>query len=390
MSAANFVVGMGAFVGIGLVVPIANDLALTTSQTGIMFVAYAITYAILSPILSVTTQSIDRRSLMCIGMIVLAVANLATALSTGLVQLCLTRAMAGAGAALITPIAAVITARTSINSQSSIDSQSDIQPQSATPPQYGRDLALVFAGVPIAQVLGVPLGSYLGHTFGWQLSFWLVSGLSLPITLLLWRHVPQIVDTTPTNGLAHLRQVGRNPRHMILVAFSVFYLGALYTIFTYIGPLLETTMGFGRNGVTAVLAIGGIGAVAGNFFGGIISDHFGPMRSLLSLCAVQMCLLIWFSFLPVPLAALYVLIFFWAFFGWASTAAQQSRLMAQSRTHGPVLIALNAGSAYLAAALGAAVGSASIALFGQLSLGWVSAIIMGLALLSILVSQRVR
>lgn len=350
LSVANFVIGMGAFVVIGILTPMAEAFGMTPAMAGSLMVVYAAVYAVASPLLVSATGQIGRRRVLAIAMTLFALAALLSALAPNVPVLFAARVLAAASAGMVTPVAAAVAAGLS------------------PPGKQGAALSLVFLGFSLSQVIGVPLGSFLAYTFGWRVAFWLVVALALPCAALIWLRVPAGLHFAPV-GLRDLTRVLGNARLMLAVGFTTVFLSGSYVVFTYIAPLLETTMGFGRDGITATLTLAGLGAVAGSLMGGTLADRIGAQRTLALLCLAQMAIMPVFSALPLPVWGLLTLAAVWSLFGWSFMPAQQVRLIARAPEQANVLLALNAGGVYLGAALGSAIGGVLIARSGLGALG---------------------
>jgi len=368
LSASNFVIGMGAFVLIGLVTPIAGDMDLSPPRVGAAMTTYAIAYALLSPFLVSLTGALGRRRVLALAMTIFAGGNLLTALAPTEFVLHLSRVVAAAGAGMFTPVTSSVAA-------------------ALAPPQArGRALANVIVGLTVAQVLGVPVGSFVGYTFGWRAGFLIVVALALPCLWLIWTRVPKGLEVAP----ASLRQLGRTLLDgpvILAVLFTASFLGSVYVLYTYLAPLLEQTMGFGRNGVTAALVVFGLGAVMGNILGGRMTDRLGPVRTLVILSSAQILVMPVFSLLPVPAPALFALLLVWSIFGWSFMAGQQVRIIGLNPGAASVILSLNAAAIYVGAALGSAVGASVLGGFGIGALGLAAGLCAVVPLLHVLVSR---
>ncbi len=368
LSAANFVIGMGAFVLIGMLTPISEGLGISPARTGWIMTTYALAYAVLSPVLVSLTGQLGRRRLLTFALSAFAFANLLSALAVSETMLHAARVLAAAGAGLLTPVTAAVAAGLSREEE------------------RGRVLAAVFFGLTLAQVLGVPVGSWIAYTFGWRVAFAVVFLLALPVIGLIWRVVPA--------GLAFqvvsLRDLGRPVRNgptMLAVLFTTTFLGGIYVVYTYLAPLLEDTMGYGRDGVTLVLVVFGLGAVGGNILGGWLTDRIGPFRTILFLACMQALTMPLMSLLPVSDLLMFVIAGTWSVFGWSFMAAQQVRIIGFSPQSAPVVLALNAAAIYVGAAIGSAIGSAIISAYGLIALGVAGGCVAVLAVLHICVSE---
>lgn len=350
LSAGNFVIGMGAFVIIGVLGPLADDLSLSSGRAGWLITSYAVSYAIFSPLLVSATGRVGRRRVMAGALAVFAVANAACALAPSELPLHLSRIVAAAGAGCFTPVTSAVAARL------------------APPERRAQALAAVLFGITLAQVAGVPAGSWIAYTFGWRAAVWIVAALSVPAAVAIWVIVPAGLSFTPVSP----RDLGRvlgSARTMLAVMFTTTFLGAIFVVYSYLGPLLERQMGYGRNGISAVLVVYGVGAVAGNLAGGWVADRIGPMATLLMLTGIQALTMPLFALLPLADAALVALVVFWSLVGWSFGAAQQVRLISLAPDSASVVLALNAAAIYVGAAVGSAIGGGVLDAFGPAALG---------------------
>jgi DHA1 family inner membrane transport protein len=369
LSFGNFVIGMGAFLVIGTLVPIAQGLGLSKSEAGLVMTAYAIAYAIASPVLVALTGTVPRRTILGVGMAIFTLAAIACALAPNAGSLYAARALAAVGAGLFTPSAAAVAVA------------------AVAPETRGKALSTVFFGLTLAQVLGVPVGSWAGYTFGWPAAFWLVAGLGIVATIATWRAVPTGVAFQPTS-LKVLGQTLTDGLATAALLFSVSFLGAIYVVYTYLGALLEAKLGLGRDGVTLMLAIYGVGAVAGNWLAGRLVDRFGPYRSLMLCVTAQAILMPIVTFTPYGFWAGAVLALVWSASGWSFMTAQQVRLVSLRPQAQGVMLALNAAGIYVAAALGSAIGGAVLSVTGLEMLGLAGGAAMLIAGLLLWATER--
>ncbi|MEL6463971.1 MAG: MFS transporter [Pseudomonadota bacterium] len=369
LSSCNFLIGMGVFVIVGVLEPLGVAFDISAASAGALMTVYAMAYAVLSPVLVSITGSVGRRRVMALGLTLFMVAALLSAVAQSMIVLGFARVLAAAGAGLFTPVAAAVAA--------------GLYPAE----QRARVLAAVFFGLSLAQVVGVPMGSWVGYTFGWRWAFWLVVGFGLPCIALVWVIVPRGLSFQPVS-LRDLSGALRNGRMMFAVLFTATFLASVNVLYTYLAPLLSETMGYGRDGITLVLAVFGGGAVIGNILGGILADGIGWRRTLILLCSFQACLMPAFSLLPLPDVWLLALAFAWAVWGWSFMAGQQLRLIGLAGPQAPVILALNAAAIYVGIAIGSAIGGLAILGFGLISVGLVAGGVAVLALLHITLSAK--
>lgn len=369
LSIGNFVVGMGAFVVIGVLVPIAGDLRLDTAAAGWVMTAYALAYAVASPILTALTGRIDRRTVLLTGFVLFIIGSLLCALAATAPMLYAGRALAAAGAGLYTPGAAAVALA------------------SAPPEQRGKVLATVFAGLTLAQVIGVPAGAWLGYTFGWRTAFFAVVGLGVVVTAILAWRLPVGIRVAPAS-LASLGRVLAAPSLSLAILFTGTFLGGIYVVYTYLAPLVEAKLAAGRTEVTIMLTLFGLGAVVGNVLGGALTDRIGPSRTLLLLCVMQIVMMPIVTLLPYGLWLGALVFFTWSVFGWSFMVPQQARIVSISPADAQVILALNSAVIYLAASVGSLIGGAVLSSQGLTALGPAGAAIMAFAIVHLIGSDR--
>lgn len=357
---ANFVVGMGAFVVIGVLTPVASSFGITRSAAGGLMSIYAIVYAVASPILVALTGKFDRARLLTISLGVFLIGTLMAALAGSFDALLLARVPMAIGGALVTPVAASVGI-------------------SLLPPaQRGKALAVVFGGLTLAQAVGVPLGAWIGYAFGWRTAFWLVAAVTAIAGLALWTALPRGLSAQVTS-LSSLKAALQSRLLMVAVSFTALFIGALYVFYTYLAPFLESRLGLGRDGVSAMLLVFGCGAVVGNAMGGWLTDRIGPARTLSGLALSQCLWLPLLSLSHLPVWATGLLVGVWSVCSWSFMVPQQARLAALSPTLAPVLFALNAAAIYVGSSLGAWLGGQVLGRMGFEALGLVGAVVALLA-----------
>lgn len=369
LAIANFVVGMGAFVGIGILSPVAQNLSVPPSQAGWIMSAYALVYALSSPLLVAATGRVERATMLAWGMGLFALGAALAAFSPNLPTLLAARAVMALGGGLITPIALALAIAL------------------ATEAQRGKMLALVFGGLSMSQALGVPTGAWLAYAAGWRWVFAVVAVASLGVGLWLWRKVPRALDV-PVNTLASLGQVLGQPKLLVALAFTPLFICGIHTCFTYVGPYLESHFHLGRDGVTGVLLLAGLGAVVGNQMGGALNDRLGCTRTLALLGGAQLIFLPVLTLAGLPWWATALWVGLWASGGWAMPVPQQARLARLSPAYAPVLMSLNAAAIYVGSAVGATVGGQVLQGPGFEAMGPVGAGFIVLALISLSVVAR--
>lgn len=366
----NFAVGLGAFVVIGVLSPVAAHFGVSRADAGWLMTVYAIVYAVSSPLLVATTGHWSRGRVLAVGIgLFIAGAVLASA-ATAFGVLVAARVLMALGGGLLTPVAAAVAVI------------------GVEPSARGRALARVFGGLTLAQAAGVPVGAWLGYTFGWRSAFEAVAVVSTIAAVALWRTMPRDLHAAPTS-LASLRQVLASGRLMGAVGFTALFVGGLYVVYTYLAPLFETRWSLAGSGVSAMLLVFGLGAVVGNALGGWMTDRIGAVRTLLVLCAAQAVAMPLLTLAPMPVLAAAAVVAAWSVFAWSFMVAQQARLVALAPPLVPVLFALNAAAIYVGASVGSLAGGQVLSAAGVGALGPAGALLAVAAAASILLVARV-
>lgn len=334
----NFAVGVGAFVIIGILTPIANGLHISPAEAGLTLTLYALVYAIGSPILVALLGRTDRKTLLLIGLALYLGGSVASALSTSLAALLLSRIPVALGAGIYTPTAAGVAVAVS------------------EPQHRGRALATVFGGLPLAQALGVPISAWLGYRFGWQETFWAVGAVAALAVVLVMVVIPRGLPFQVTT-LRSFTTVFRDRVTSFALLFTALFLGAVYVLYTYFAAVIELSVGSNPEIRSFYFIVFGFGAVVGNAVGGYLTDRIGTVRTLTFLSIAQVVCLACFSLIPIAPVPLALLIAVWSICGWSFAVPQQARLVALAPHVQNLVLALNAACIYVGIALGSAAGS---------------------------------
>ncbi|HEX6362463.1 MAG TPA: MFS transporter [Albitalea sp.] len=364
----NLVIGTGAFVIGGILVPIGDALGVGVATAGQAMTAYALATAVLAPLALVATGGWPRRRALCASMGVFALGNALCALAPDFATLVAGRVLMGAGAFFTAASAGIAVAL-------------------VEPARRGRALSLVFLGISLSYVVGLPLGAWLGFRFGWRWPIALVAALSLAGVVALARLLPRDI-AAPGASFAGLRPLLAQPAVLLALSLTLLYFIAIFTVFAYIGPVLQALRPMSPEALSATLAAFGASGVVGTLAGGWANDHFGARRSL----AVQLTVL-GTTMVLLPLAqghhALVVAtLVTWGIAGFGMMAPQQSRLAALSPAQAPILLSLNTSMLYVGTAFGAAIGGAAAGHVGFERLSWVGAPFAAAGLATLWLSAR--
>ncbi|WP_394847619.1 MFS transporter [Pendulispora brunnea] len=343
-----FAIGSEGLVIAGILPVVGADLRVSVARAGQLVTAFSLAYAVTTPVLAVITAARRREVVLRIAMGAFAAANVVAAAAPTFAWLMAARVLLAMGAGLFMATAGAYAA------------------SSAPPAKRGRAIALVYMGVTVATVVGVPLGTVLGDRFGWRATFVGVAilaalacaGLCIPRT----PHPAQ-----PTASLSERVAVARRPDVVMALMTTMAFLAGQFSIYTYLSPLLQRVSGLSNNQIACVLMLFGAGGAAGNLLGGYAADRFAPRHVVRSLLGALVVLLTAISavaaWVPAPAstALLMVLVGAWGIVSWSFPPAQQVRLIQRVPHAVPVVLSLNSSAMYVGISLGAVFGSFAVA-----------------------------
>ena len=359
----NLIIGSGAFVIGGILSPIAQDLRISVPAAGQAMTAYALSTALLAPPMLLATGLWPRKRALLLALALFTLGNLLCALSSSFAMLIAGRVLMGLGA-VFTPIAAGIAVAL------------------VEPAQRGKALALTFLGMSLSYAIGVPLGSWLGLAYDWHTPIWLITGLSLLalIGAAIW--VPKNI-AAPGASFAGLPALLVRRDVLSVMLLTLAYFIAIFAVFSYIGPVLQTLTPMSREQQSLTLALFGLSGVVGTLVGGAANDRFGARHTLLVQLAVLGATMALLPLTQGSWTALMVTLMVWGTAGFGMMAPQQSRLAAIAPAQAPMLLSLNTSMLYLGTAAGAIVGGAFAARLGFAQLAWAGLpfVAFGLAIL---------
>jgi DHA1 family inner membrane transport protein len=369
LAVASFCIGTTEFVIMGLLPDIARDLAVTIPQAGLLVTGYALGVVVGAPVVAALVVAVPRKRAL-LGMVgVFVVGNLLCALAPNYGVLLGARVVTAFCHGAFFGIGSVVAA------------------QLVAPERRAQAIAAMFAGLTLANVLGVPFGTALGNAFGWRSTFWAVSGIGVIAAVAVAVWVPSRLAMSRPDLRAELRVVGR-PQVILAMAISVFASASLFSVFTYITPLLERVTRLTPAQVTIALLVFGVGLTAGNVLGGRLAD-WRLMPSLISAGVAVAVVLAAFAFTSRSSGAAYATMFVWGVLAFALVPLLQLRIVDEAAAAPNLASTLNQGAFNLGNALGAAIGSVAITAgvaYGDLP--WIGSGIALLALATAIASLR--
>lgn len=369
LALGNFAVGTGALTIAGVLPDIARDTGVSNAMSGHLVTMYAITYALAAPVLGSLTGRMDRRLLLVLAALVIAVSNAVGAMTTDFTVLMVMRLTAAIGAALFSP--AAIGLATSL----------------APPEKTASAIALVFGGFVISSVLGVPIGVWIGNLTDWQGSYWFVAIIAIAAALVVALTVPGGLKAQGSS-FAALGQVLRHRRLMLAISMGASQMAAQFVPYTFIALLLQRKAGIEPENMALAFMMFGASSVIANVIGGRASDRYGPQVTMLVTMTTLPIVLAMLDFLDFGMAAAVVLMAVWGAAGFGFAAAQQARLVELAPEHRGVVLSLHASSLYVGQAIGAPLAAWVLTGYGLDMLGYGGAVVAALSLATFLVSLR--
>jgi DHA1 family inner membrane transport protein len=319
-----------------------------------------------APLMTLTTSKVPRRTLLIALMGIFTVGNLLSALSTGYTSLLLARVL------------------TSFNHGAFFGVGSVVAASVVAPEKRAGAVAGMFLGLTIATIGGVPLATWVGETIGWRAAFFGIAGLGAIAMVSLRLALPVLPGAESGNMMAEIKVLGRGA---VLKALALTVLGssAMFTVFTYISPILRQQAHASTAFVTAMLVLYGIGMTIGNVWGGRAADR-APQRTLIvSLGLLAAILVVFAAVMQWPIAAA-AAILVWGFASFAIVPPLQMRVMEAAHDAPNLASAMNIGAFNLGNAIGAALGGAVISHdLGYPAVALAGAAMAGAALVMVLV-----
>ena len=348
----NFVIGTGVMIVGGTLNEISTGLRVSVPTAAELTSFGSLLMCVSAPLFAALVAGWDRRRLLTLSLVWYALLHLACAAAPSFSALLPLRVLAMLAPAIFTPQAAACIGLL------------------VPPEQRGRGITFVFLGWSVASVLGMPIGAYLGGTFGWNSAFAAVGVLALAGAAWVWRAVPDGVRPAALSRSAWGQAFG-SPALMTCVAVTVLYAAGQSVLFAYLAPYLRQKIGVSAAELSVLLMWFGGWGFAGNVMMSRHIDRLGAARSVLAgICVMALSLLLWPLGTTFALAAIVAVP--WALGCFATNSAQQARLVGIAPPLAAGSIALNSSAMYAGQAIGTASGGWLIVNTGTMDqLHWV-------------------
>ncbi|WP_457582599.1 MFS transporter [Ensifer canadensis] len=371
LTIAAYAIGTTEFVIVGLLPTVADDLNITLPLAGLIVSVYALGVTFGAPILTALTGRIERKPLLVGLMALFVIGNAAAALSPSYEPLLIARVISAFAHGVFFSVGSTIAA--------------DLVPED----RRASAIAMMFMGLTVAIVTGVPLGTWIGQTFGWRATFWAVTGLGVIALAAIAALLPNTLTKAPPARLIDQVRVLGSGRLLIVFAMTALGYGGTFVAFTFLAPILQEITGFSAGAVSLILVLYGVAIAIGNIAGGKIANR-DPVKALVGLFLAQAVVLVLFTFTTSSQALTLVTLASLGFLSFATVPGLQLYVVQLAKQHRPgavdVASALNIAAFNLGIAIGAWLGGVIVA--SSLGLGMTpmvgSILVVGALLLTLL------
>jgi DHA1 family inner membrane transport protein len=369
LALASFGIGTTEFVIMGLLPDVAADLQVTIPTAGLLVTGYALSVAFGSPFLAVATAKMDRHKALLVLIAVFILGNVLCALAPSYWLLM--------GARIVTALC-----------HGAFFGLGSVVAASLVPPnKKAQAIAMMFAGLTVANVLGVPFGTALGNAFGWRDTFWAVAviGCIAAAALAIW--LPRDIPVQQMRFVQEARSLA-NKQVILAMVISVLASASLFSVYTYIAPILLNVTRISPHAVTLMLLLFGAGLTLGNYIGGRLGD-WKLMPSVIAIFVVLVPTVALFNYTSASVYAAAVTIFVWGILVFALVSPLQMRVVNEASQAPNLAATLNQGAFNLGNATGAWIGEVVLTQgMPYAQLPWIGAAIATAALALTIVSFR--
>jgi len=367
LTLSAFAIGTTEFVIVGLVPTIAQDLSVSLPSAGLLVSLYALGVAIGAPVLTALTGRWPRKHVLLSVMTLFVIGNVLAWMAPSYGSLITARILTGLAHGVFFSIGSTIaTGLVSKDKEASA-------------------IAIMFTGLTVALVTGVPLGTWIGQNFGWRATFMVVAVLGfialIGSALLIPKNLKQSAPARISQQLSVLTQ----PRLLLVYAMTAVGYGGTFTAFTYLAPILQQVSGFDASTVGLIMLVYGVSVAFGNIWGGRLADRLGPIKALSYIFAALAAVLLVFTFTASNSVAAVLTILVWGAFAFGNVPGLQVYVVQLAEKYTPnavdVASGLNIAAFNVGIALGSILGGVIIERMSLMDTAWIGAIIVVIALI---------
>lgn len=361
LAISAFGIGTTEFVPVGLLSSLASDLNISITLAGLLISGYAMGVAFGAPVLTALTNKMNRKTLLLLLMVVFILGNMVAAVSTSFTLLLIARFITAFSHGVFFSIGATIAA--------------DLVPEH----KRASAIAFMFTGLTVATVTGVPLGTFIGQTFGWRATFWAVALLGVVAIIASAILVPKNLKEAPPSSIKDQLKIIKNGRLLLAFAITALGYGGTFVAFTYLAPILEDVTGYAPKAVTWILLGYGIAVAIGNTVGGKAADK-NPIKALFWMFVIQAVILVILTFTAPFKIAGTITIFLLGLLAFMNVPGLQVYVVKLAERYVPsavnVASAINIAAFNLGIAIGAFVGGLIVDSIGIIHTPWIGGVMV--------------
>ncbi|WP_133001972.1 MFS transporter [Marinomonas sp. KMM3893] len=362
LALSAFAIGTTEFVIVGLIPTIANDLSVSLPSAGLLVSLYALGVAVGAPVLTALTGKLNRKWLLIGLMSLFILGNMLAWIAPSYEALITARILTGLAHGVFFSIGSTIATRL------------------VSKEKEASAIALMFTGLTVALVTGVPLGTWIGQHFGWRATFLVVSALGLVAMIGSAILVPNNLPQSASASLVKQLSVLAKPRLLLVYAMTAIGYGGTFVAFTFLASILESVSGFPSSAISLIMLVYGVSVAVGNIYGGRMADRMGPVSALSYLFVALAAVLFLFYFTaPYPWLAL-ATVLIWGAFAFGNVPGLQVYVVQIAEREAPhavdVASGLNIAAFNVGIALGALIGGHIVDKFQLIDTAWVGGVIV--------------
>lgn len=368
LAISAFGIGTTEFVPVGLLASIAKDFDIGITLAGLLISGYAIGVAVGAPILTALTNRMSRKTLLMVLMVVFIIGNIVAAVAPTFELLMVARFITAFSHGVFFSIGATIAV------------------QLVPAHKKASAIALMFTGLTVATVTGVPLGTFVGQAFGWRATFWGVAVLGVIAIAASALLIPKNLKQSPPAKFSDMFKLVTNGRLLLGFAITALGYGGTFVAFTYLTPILEDVTKIDSKLVSIVLLVYGVAVAIGNAVGGRLANH-NPARALFWMFIMHAIIMIVMTFMiPFKIAGLIAIILM-GLVAFMNVPGLQLYVVQLAEKYVPAAVdvasALNIAAFNIGIAIGSIIGGLVINRIGIVHTPWVGGImVIGAVLLT--------
>ena len=362
LTISAFAIGTTEFVIVGLLPTMAADLGVSLTSAGLLVSLYALGVAVGAPVLTALTGKLPRKTLLLALMALFTVGNLVAWQAPSYEALVVARILTGLAHGVFFSIGSTIA--------------TGLVPRE----KAASAIAIMFTGLTVALVTGVPLGTFIGQNYGWRATFLAVSGLGLIAFIGSALFVPRTIAHTASASLKVQASVLLQPRLLLVYAMTAVGYGGSFIAFTFLAPLLQQVSGFEAGAVALVMLVYGVSVTVGNIWGGKLADQRGAVPALKIIFALLALVLLVLTFTAPHKWLMLATVLAWGAVAFGNVPGLQVYVVKQAERFSPravdVASGLNIAAFNVGIAFGAWAGGLIVERLGLVHTGWIGGLVV--------------